>query len=213
MENEKMDRVCKFYALTHRLKNLLRAGWVQWEVKTERIESVAEHIYGTMMLAFAINSEFDLSLDLEKLMLMLAFHELGECIIGDITIMDGVPREEKQKREIEAVAEIVSGLKDATRIEEIFSEYTNVKSREARFAKMIDKLECEFQCKYYEEMGCNDISFSRVGVDEKIRQDGLKKGYKTLAEIWLNYDKERFDLDETFKNFIDYVLDNQIFTK
>jgi hypothetical protein len=35
-------------------------------VKSDRLESVAEHIYGTQMLAFVINSEFDLGLDVQE---------------------------------------------------------------------------------------------------------------------------------------------------
>lgn len=213
MQEEKFEKIAQFYALTHKLKNLLRSGWVQWDIKSERIESVAEHIYGTQMLAFAINSEFALGLDLEKVCLMLAFHELGETIVGDITILDEISKEEKCKKETEAVYQILKDLRDKEIIEKVFLEFEEQKTEEARFAKMIDKFECDLQCKYYEENLCNDISYPRTGIDEQIRQQGMKAGDTTLAQIWLNYDKENCNYNQLFKDFVDYVLKNDIFAK
>ena len=82
-----IKNICDFYATTHRLKNTLRSGWKVWDIDAERFESVAEHIYGTQMLAFAINSEFELGLDLYKVIFMLAFHELAEALVGDIPLV------------------------------------------------------------------------------------------------------------------------------
>ena len=48
------ESVIKYYVLCNRLKNTIRTGWSQWHVRRERIESVAEHIYSTQMLAIAM---------------------------------------------------------------------------------------------------------------------------------------------------------------
>ena len=52
------ENVVNFYILCNRLKNIIRTGWINWNVNKERLESVAEHIYSTQMLALAssINS-------------------------------------------------------------------------------------------------------------------------------------------------------------
>ena len=50
----KAESVIKFYVLCTRLKKLIRTGWKDWNVKAERVESVAEHVYGVQMLALAI---------------------------------------------------------------------------------------------------------------------------------------------------------------
>jgi 5'-deoxynucleotidase YfbR-like HD superfamily hydrolase len=57
--DKKVQNVLEFYKLTNKLKNMVRTGWKQWEVSAERVESVAEHVYSTIMLALAINSEFN----------------------------------------------------------------------------------------------------------------------------------------------------------
>ena len=66
MEHEKIAKSLRFYLLANELKDKLRSGWIQWNIDRERVESIAEHIYGTCILAIAIDSEFDLNVDLHK---------------------------------------------------------------------------------------------------------------------------------------------------
>ena len=214
MDN-KLKNICDFYAITHKLKTVLRTGWVVWGVKTLRFESVAEHIYGTQMLAFVINSEFELGLDIEKVILMLAMHELGESIIGDIPVVDiiakKITKEEKHRLETEAVMEILRPLNDKDRLEKLFDEFEEGHTPEAKFSRRIDKLEGCFQCKFHEETGCNDYTTPREGVFEKIRTERIAKGWTTMARAWIENDKRVCDFDELFKNIADYLIDNKIF--
>lgn len=75
---------------------------------------------------------------------MLAIHELGETVIGDLTQFQ-ISREEKERIEHEAVHKILSGLIDGEQIERIFLEFDAHKTAEAKFAYMCDKLECDLQ--------------------------------------------------------------------
>ncbi len=216
MQKNKLKNICDFYAITHKLKNVLRTGWVIWKVKAERIESVAEHIYGTQMLAFVINSEFELGLDIEKVCLMLAMHELGETIVGDISVVDVVAgkitKEEKHRIETEAVLKILEPLKDKERISDIFDEFEESQTSEAKFAHNIDKLESDFQCKFYEEKGCNDFKtpFENKTL-EKIRLERIEQGWSTMAKAWIEYDKQNCNYDDLFKTIADYLAENNIF--
>ena len=89
MENEKtIQNILDYYLLTNTLKNTIRSGWQRWAVSKERLESVAEHIYGTLMLCCAIYSETKPEIDLGKTLLTLALHETEEILIGDITPFD-----------------------------------------------------------------------------------------------------------------------------
>ena len=60
--------VIEFYVLCNKLKDIVRTGWKNWGVKRERVESIAEHIYGTQMLAIAMWSEFEYDIDLMKVL-------------------------------------------------------------------------------------------------------------------------------------------------
>lgn len=93
---ERLKSTMRFYLLDTQLKYKIRSGWdeMHWNVSRERIESIAEHVYGTCILALSIDSEFETNLDMGKVIKMLVLHELGEVVIGDITPFDNVTPEE-----------------------------------------------------------------------------------------------------------------------
>ena len=97
----KEERIINYYVLCNKLKYIIRTGWIDWKVNKNRLESVAEHIYGTQMLAIAMKSEYNYDIDIMKVIYMLAIHELGETIIGDLTQFQ-IEKEDKIKIEHEA---------------------------------------------------------------------------------------------------------------
>ena len=208
MKQEK--NVINYYVLCNNLKNTIRTGWKDWNVKRDRLESVAEHIYGTLMLAIAMKSEFNYDVDIMKVIYMLAIHELGECIIGDITHFE-ISKDEKNRIEHEAVHKILENLLDREEIESMFLEFDMHKSKEAIFAYQCDKLECDLQCKIYDEENCvdlNDQDSNDTFNNDKV-QDLFKK-YNSWSKMWLSYDKEKYPFDNNFKKVIDYALDNDL---
>jgi len=165
------------------------------------------------MLAMAICCEFDLGLDMTKIALMLAVHEIGESIIGDIPIT-GCPytKEQKQKIEMEAVTKILGGISNSEKLKDLFIEFEERKTPEARFAYFIDKLECGLQCKFYEETGCNDLNKELPQACKEEIQPYLDEGITTLSGKWLtNYIRNIFPQDEVFKGIAEYALENKIF--
>ena len=115
----KEQNVINYYVICNRLKNVIRTGWKNWNVQRERLESVAEHIFGVQMLAIAMKSEYQYDVDIMKVIFMLAVHELGETVIGDLTQFQ-ISKDEKEKLEHEAVNKILSGLLDGNQIEQLF---------------------------------------------------------------------------------------------
>ena len=81
--NEKLRNALRFYLLATRLKYIVRSGWDEkhWNVNKDRLESIAEHIYGTCILALSIDSEFETNLNIDKVVKMLVLHEIGEVLI------------------------------------------------------------------------------------------------------------------------------------
>lgn len=74
MDKEKI--VINYYIICNKLKNVIRTGWKDWNVQRERVESIAEHIFGVQMLAIAMKSEFEYDIDIMKVVFMIAIHEL-----------------------------------------------------------------------------------------------------------------------------------------
>jgi putative hydrolase of HD superfamily len=157
MEKEKIINSLKFYLLATKLKDTVRSGWKIWGIDRHRVESVAEHIYGTCILAIAIDSEFKFDLDLKKAIMMLVLHELEEVIIGDITILDDVTKEEKRTQGAKAIEKVLDPLAKKSEYIELLNEFEEEKTFESQYAKMCDKLECDIQAKLYCEEGTAEL--------------------------------------------------------
>ena len=212
----KEENVINYYVLCNKLKDIVRTGWLDWKVKRDRIESIAEHIYGVQMLAIAMKSEFEYDIDIMKVIFMLAIHELGETIIGDLTQFQ-ISKSEKEKIEHKAVHEILSSLLDGEQIEKLFLEFDAQETKESKFAYQCDKLECDIQCKLYDQENCVDLKHqegNETASDELVK--GLLDNGKSWSDMWLEFDQKRIDYDNNFIAVSNYVKDNmidEIFTK
>lgn len=206
----KEQNVINYYVICNRLKNVIRTGWKDWNVQRTRIESVAEHIFGVQMLAIAMKSEYQYDVDIMKVIFMLAVHELGETIIGDLTQFQ-ISKEEKEKLEHEAVHKILGNLLDGKQIEELFLEFDSHNTKEAMFAYQCDKLECDLQCKLYDEEGCVDLnkqdgnSTMKNPLVEKLLNNGA-----TWSNMWLNFGQQIYPYDDNFKAISNYAKNNDI---
>ena len=206
----KEESVINYYVICNKLKNIIRTGWKDWNVKKERIESVAEHIYGVQMLAIAMKSEYEYDIDILKVIMMLAIHELGETVIGDLTRFQ-ISKEEKEKLEHEAVSKILGGLLDGKQIEELFLEFDAHETKESQFAYQCDKLECDLQCKLYDEEGCVDLNnqnSNNTMNDSKVKE--LLDSGASWSTMWLKFGQSAYPYDENFMAVSDYAMYNSI---
>ena len=206
----KEQNVINYYVICNRLKNVIRTGWKDWSVQRTRIESVAEHIFGVQMLALAMKSEYQYDVDIMKVIFMLAVHELGETIIGDLTQFQ-ISKEEKEKLEHEAVHKILGNLLDGKQIEELFLEFDSHNTKEAMFAYQCDKLECDLQCKLYDEEGCVDLNkqYGNTTMKNPLVEKLLKNG-ATWSNMWLNFGQQIYPYDDNFKAISNYAKNNDI---
>lgn len=206
----KEENVLNYYVICNKLKNIIRTGWKKWNVQRERIESVAEHVYGVQMLALAMKSEYKYDIDIMKVILMLSIHELGETIIGDLTLFQ-IDKKEKEKIEHAAVHNILSSLLDGEQIEKLFIEFDEQKTKEAIFAYQCDKLECDLQCKLYDEESCVDLTKqpeNDVINNEKIKD--LLECNKSWSRMWLKFGQQIYPYDNNFMAVSNYALNNSI---
>ncbi len=206
----KPENVLRYYVLCNKLKNIIRTGWKDWHVKKERIESVAEHIFGVQMLALGMYSEYKYDIDIMKVIMMLAVHELEEIIIGDLTLFQ-IDKETKEQLGHEAIEKVLSSLIIKDEIKNLILEFDERKTKEARFAYYCDKLECDIQSKLYDEENCvdlNDQEGNKSFEDPQV-QELLGTG-KTWSEMWLLFGQSRYNYDEHFTEVSNYAKDNNL---
>ena len=210
---QKIQNIIHFYVLASTLKDKIRSGWKVWHIERERVESVAEHIYGTCMLAIAIDSEYDFTIDLMKVIKMLVIHELEEIEIKDFTPFDKISQEEKRKIGKTAVEDVLKDLTKKEELLELIEEFESMKTKESIFAKMCDKLESDIQCKLYCEEHCLDVNKNEnkpILEDERI-QNLIENGSKTVADFFVeNHKKEILHQDRVFEEIADYIKNNTL---
>ena len=207
---ERAKKVIEYYVLCNKLKDIVRTGWKDWHVERNRVESIAEHIYGTQMLAIAMHSEYGYNLDLKKILSMLAIHELEETVIGDLTQFQ-IDAKTKAAMGHKAIHEILAKLSNGIELENLVLEFDERKTPEAEFAYMCDKLECDLQCRIYDEEHCVDLN-NQEGNNTKnhpLVQKYLAEG-DSWSKMWLKFGQDKYPYDANFKKVSSYAITHPI---
>lgn len=208
--SEKVKETMKFYKLCTKLKDTIRKGPLVWNAKRERIESVAEHIYGTQMLAISIYYQFNYKLDLNKIIYMLAIHELEEIEIGDLAFFE-TTKEDKLIKGKNATDYLLKDLLGKEEITVLLDEYNAQVTGEAKFAYHCDKLECDIQMKLYDQEGCFDIN--NQPNNPILNNPDVRKvldSEKNISNAWIEFDRKKFEDDKNFITIIDYLKENDL---
>ena len=208
--DKKIKDIMSFYALCSKLKDTIRKGPLTWNANRERIESVAEHIYGVQMLAISIYYQFGYKLDLNKVIYMLAIHELEEIEIGDLAFYE-TTKEDKLEKGKNATDLILKDLVGKEEISKLLDEYNERKTEEAIFAYHCDKLECDVQMKLYDQEGCFDLN--NQPNNPIIDLPSVRKvldSESSISNAWIEFDRSKFEDDPVFIEIINWLKDNNI---
>ena len=193
----KTEEVAYIFKLMNKLREVPRKGWHDKGIKRSRVESVADHIYGCQMLAYAMHSEFEYDVDVNRTILLLAVHEIGEIIMGDYTPED-MPREKKLHREGEAAREVLESISNNELFQELYNEYEEQKTKEAIFAFQVDHAECDLQARLYEQDGSYEETYNKY----------------EFTKSWVEYDLNRpLKWDPNFIELLNYIINNQMEVK
>lgn len=211
-EDEKLENLVDFYVSALSLKDIIRTGWDKehWNVLKERLESVADHTYSTMILAVGMHSVFDYrNIDIDKVIKMLLMHDLGEKIIGDIPEFDS-RKNSKKERELLAFKEIVSSLPNKKEFVDLFIEFSEMETPESIYANLCDKMDCDIMAKVHEDNGYNhlDGQENNPAYNSEEVQKILSSGFNTVADCFIEYDAKYYQVDDNFMKVLRYVQSN-----
>jgi putative hydrolase of HD superfamily len=167
--------VNQFFKIVANLKKIKRKGWYE-KVEINFPESVADHSYSLTGIAMVLS---DLrNLDTQKVMKMCVLHDLAESIIGDLT-PDEISRKGKQKLENKTMKKILSILPNniAKEYFEIWSEFQEKKSDEAKLVHESDKFEMALQASIYLKEGFSKEKLKKFfdSADKEITNSTLRK--------------------------------------
>jgi len=137
-------------------------------------------MYRMSVLTMLAPSSLSSKLDMAKCCRMALIHDMAEALVGDITPVDDVSKEEKSRREsttmdyicTQLLGKFNGGLNGAE-IREIWQEYEDGVSEESLFVHDVDKIELLLQMVEYEreskcEMDLGEFTWvaQRIGSEE-----------------------------------------------
>ncbi|MDT8717122.1 HD domain-containing protein [Clostridium sp. 19966] len=127
-------------SIAEKLKNNTRHSWTS----SNRHESVAEHSWRLSLMAYLVKDEFP-DADINKVILMCIWHDIGEAITGDIPAF--VKTESDETVENDAVSDLLWSLPQPYKTEllELFLEMNKQETVEAKIYKALDKMEALIQ--------------------------------------------------------------------
>ncbi len=133
--------------LAERLKFELRHSYTS----SGRQESVAEHTWRMSLMAVLIEPLLTQKVDTARLLKMIIIHDLVEAEAKDISALDilrnpeiKIQKIEKEKQAIENLREVLKNT-NGQEIYDLFYEFENKNTYEAKVANALDKLEVQLQ--------------------------------------------------------------------
>lgn len=143
-------------------------------------DSVAAHSWRMSIITFLLAEKLDIGLNINKCMKIALIHDLPEVMVGDTPFSKVVhnPDEEisKLNREKKGMKTLCSKLPNDLNIEiyNLWEEYALGKTIEAKFVKIMDKIEAAYQSIY-------------IGVDMLKNKDATvmhsNRGYGWFKEL------------------------------
>ncbi|XP_072264958.1 5'-deoxynucleotidase HDDC2 isoform X2 [Pyxicephalus adspersus] len=186
----------QFMKLLGQLKRTPRTGWVYRQV--EKPESVSDHMYRMAVIAMLTA---DNKLNKDRCIRLALVHDMAESIVGDIAPADNVSKEEKHRKEKDAMKHLSHLLPDDLKKEiyDLWEEYEFQSTEEAKFVKELDQCEMILQALEYEELEkkpgrLQDFydstagKFKHPGVVELVSAIYEERNSNIAAEMFLSQD-------------------------
>jgi len=170
-----------FLNIAANLKTVPRQGWID-KLSIKNPESVADHTYSMAIIGMVLSDSQ--KYNTEKILKMVLLHDLAESITGDLT-PEQKSKEEKLILENETIEKILKNLPEnlQKQYQNIWNEYQENNSEEAKFVHQIDKLEMALQAKIYSEKNNSSkeiLSFFN-SAEKEIKDPNLLKLFKELS--------------------------------
>jgi putative hydrolase of HD superfamily len=178
--------VLQVLTLAERLKFELRHSYTS----SGRRESVAEHTWRMSLMAVLIEQLLARKLDTARLLKMIIIHDLVEAEANDVSALDVLRNPEikirKIEREKQAIENLRSGLKEVNgqEIYDLFYEFENKETYEAKVANALDKLEVQLQHNHADFATWEEIEYDMCYMMDKhvSFDDALSELKKQIVE-------------------------------
>ena len=137
------DKIFDFLYTIEDLKKTVRYK----SASVELTESVADHSWRLAMTTMIVANHLKLDINIERAIKIALVHDLGEYLHGDVEYkriyLGTISKDEKHRMELEGINSAKNKLPKnlGEEIYNIWKEYDEAETREAKFVKALDKME------------------------------------------------------------------------
>ena len=139
ISDERLGSQLNFLSAIDDLKGIERASLL---ISSRRRENPAEHSWHIAMAVLILSEYSDEDIDIGRTLQMVLIHDLVEIVSGDNPVYENFPIEQQLSMERKGLQEILSKLppNQAKNLEQLWEEFTNSSTAEARFAQAMDRI-------------------------------------------------------------------------
>jgi len=166
---EQITSILQILTLAERLKFELRHSYLS----SGRQESVAEHTWRMSLMAVLIEPVLKVKVDTARMLKMIIIHDLVEAEATDISALDvlrnpsiRIQKEEREKKAIENIRNILKET-NGQEIYDLFHEFENKQTYEAKVANALDKLEVQLQHNHADLSTWEEIEYDMTYMMDK----------------------------------------------
>ncbi len=153
---------------------------------SDRNENDAEHSWHLAMMALVLSEYSDAEIDLLKVIKMVLIHDIVEIDAGDTFLYDQTKNHDNTEEELKSAKRIFGMLPEqqAKEFIAIWTEFEDGISKEAKFAKSMDRLEPLLQ-----NVSNNGGTWKEYGVNYQTVYDKKKAIKNGSTALWSYADK------------------------
>ncbi|KAI3386291.1 hypothetical protein SNEBB_007632 [Seison nebaliae] len=209
MSKKRISDILEFLLVIGQTKRTLRSGWIHSHVY-DNVETISSHMYRMTLMTLTLDNPK--GIDMTKCMKMAVVHDLAECLTGDLIPADHIKKEEKHRREFKSFQDIISLIPNEDiriNIFDIWQEYENQSTAEAKYVKELDVMDMIVQAFEYEQID-KQISLEHFfkNTENKIKSENLKEIDDEIRSFRQHDNVE----NRSLKNLSNLIVDSNQFS-
>lgn len=142
MKEQKLEEILTFLQRSNTLKSVPRYQ----ASLSKNGDTTAEHSWQLTLMVFVIATECNLKINLSHAMALALIHDLAESVTGDVDAYEQILKgkkliQNKYEKEKLAMKDITQGLSFGSKILNLWEEYEDHETIEAKFVAALDGIE------------------------------------------------------------------------
>lgn len=175
------------------LKRTPRIGWVESGIEPRKAEDVAQHSFETSSITLLLAQKVEDEIDVDRATKMAVLHDWSESVTGDYSKSQTKSIGESKKIEIEkkSMEKILpDSLSDSGAFLEIWEEYTEKKTKEARLVFVSDRLSILLEINYLTNHGEKNKKLKKIGEDVRSELTDFTDEFPFLTNLLESLDQD-----------------------